>query len=147
MEQTQHRTFRRRDGVLGVGFVMMFAGVEQASIAWPDRQAERFIVDDMDRNGINEVGGKTHEDLGKEVMPDVDPSKPTSEDGPAVSPPLVLPNPFAEPISEAQAIRNYLAEHGTGATNKAIVEALKAQGVNVSSSQVTREKADFKVVD
>lgn len=42
-------------------------------------------------------------------------------------------------VSEAQAIRDYLAEH-PDASNKAVVAALKANGIEVSSGQVSREK-------
>lgn len=37
--------FRRNDGVVGVGFQVDFGGVEQYSIAWPDRAPERESID------------------------------------------------------------------------------------------------------
>lgn len=43
------------------------------------------------------------------------------------------------PVSEAQAIRDYLAEH-PNAPNKVVVAALKKKGFDVTSGQVSREK-------
>jgi hypothetical protein len=49
------------------------------------------------------------------------------------------PNTF----TEAQAIRDYLKEHGTDVTNKSVVAALKEKGVSVVSSQVTEIKKEL----
>ena len=44
--------FRRVDGVIGVGFQIEFGGVEQYSIAWPDRAPERLSIDPAEKMGI-----------------------------------------------------------------------------------------------
>lgn len=44
-----------------------------------------------------------------------------------------------EPVSEAQAIRDYLAEN-PNAANKDVVAALAERGIEISSSQVTRQR-------
>ncbi len=43
-------------------------------------------------------------------------------------------------VDEAALIEAYLKEHGTSVTNKSVIEALKAQGVVVQSTQVTAAK-------
>lgn len=43
--------FRRVDGVVGVGFQSEFGGIEQYSIAWPDRSPERQSIDVSERLG------------------------------------------------------------------------------------------------
>lgn len=48
-----------------------------------------------------------------------------------------------EPVSEAQAIRDYLTVN-PNATNKAVVEALAEKGIEISSSQVTRQRKNLK---
>jgi len=48
-----------------------------------------------------------------------------------------------EPISEAQAIRDYLTEHPKVA-NKTVVKALAVRGIEISSSQVTRQRKNLK---
>jgi len=47
-----------------------------------------------------------------------------------------------EPISEAQAIRDYLAQHPE-ARNVDVVKALAEQGIKISSSQVSRQKKNL----
>lgn len=44
-----------------------------------------------------------------------------------------------EPVSEAQAIRDYLAEHPEAA-NKDVIAALAERGIEIASSQVTRQR-------
>lgn len=44
--------FRRIDGVVGVGFQIEFGGIEQYSIAWPDRAGERHSLDVARKIGI-----------------------------------------------------------------------------------------------
>lgn len=185
MEQTKHRTFRRVvDNVLGVGFQMQYAGVEQISIAWPDCEARRYLADDLERNGVEElphlaaIGGPwiaTHAiDAGQlcvlngnEITPVAPQRKRTSSiaiepditiepDGTVVPTPglevvpdgdggaIVVPEqPEPNTFTESQAIRDYLAEHGTDVTNKSVVAALKEKGVSVVSSQVTEIKKEL----
>lgn len=188
--ESSHRTYRRSDGILGVGFVIAICGTEQASIAWPDRPAERYIVEDMARNGVEEIvpiesvgsyvpEGLTAEKLleelnemealgikpsdldgltiatdgtitaapGTEIVPDgeggavvVDlPDVGLLPDGS----PAIVSEPELNAFTEAQAIRNYLADHGSGVTNKEVIAALKEMGVKVESSQVTTIKKEM----
>lgn len=44
-----------------------------------------------------------------------------------------------EPVNEAQAIRDYLAEHPEAA-NKDVIAALAERGIEIASSQVTRQR-------
>lgn len=183
--ESKHKTFRRSDGVVGVGYAMLYGGVTQMSVAWPDCEAKRYIATDLGRHGIEEV--VPIEQLAQWTPEEDDQVEPLTIEkletlfgeppslqtiieqvglpitGPNEQPPEVLPETSgpaeqtngaapeapgvpgqaseAPPISEAQHIRNYLAEHGSGTANKVVVSALKAQGVNVSSSQVNRVKA------
>ena len=221
MEQTKHRTFRRADGVLGVGFLMQFAGVLQASIAWPDRQAQRFIVDDFERYGLEEVvtltqlphyagkrepltvaedvktpDGETVVKAGDQIVLEGEGATVLSDDElKAVNENPHIPEPLkqelerrlealqdeelkeltsqtptgdyemppsdapieptveqtaesdvadTQPLSEAEQLRNYLADHGTGTSNKAVIAEFKARGIVVTSQQVSKVKAEFK---
>lgn len=183
MEQSKHRTFKRSDGVIGVGYLVTYAGVLQASIAWPDRQAQRFIVGDFERNGIKELlepwdsatsvqavkdadGEVTEltepESLVEVVEPLVvdgerlleagDKLQLDSEGGATVLPTEEADKPDASSdvspsiglVSEAQALRNYLADNGTGGSNKSIIAAMKAKGIVVTTQQVSHARAEFK---
>ena len=44
--------FRRVDGVIGVGFQIEFGGIEQYSIAWPDKAGERQSLDVAEKMGM-----------------------------------------------------------------------------------------------
>ena len=55
MESAVHRTFRRADGTLGVGFIIPFADCDHASISWPDTLASQHPVPHLDRLGIQDV--------------------------------------------------------------------------------------------
>lgn len=51
------RRFRRiNDGVLGLGYYIDWAGLRQASVAWPDGPSVRYVPDDFDRGIIEDVG-------------------------------------------------------------------------------------------
>lgn len=216
--EPSHRTYRRSDGILGVGFVIAICGTQQASIAWPDRPAERYIVEDMARNGVEEIipielvgtysapdgstvlyqkapesfvdamlnapGGEivipedlTADDLiepadlegltiatdgtvtpapGTDIVPDgeggavvvatagddLEAGQMVSvTDGVALPTPAILPEPPA--ITEAQAIRNYLNDHGTGTPNKVVIAALKVAGYKIESTQVSAAKKEI----
>lgn len=45
-------SYTRADAVVGVGFVIPFAGREQHSIAWPDRPSERYLSDELAEHRI-----------------------------------------------------------------------------------------------
>ena len=174
---------------------MHFAGVMQASIAWPDRQAQRFIVDDFGRNGLEEVvtltqlphyagkrepltvaedvktpDGETVVNASDQIVPEGDGATVLSDqelkeltsqtpmgdyETPQSDPPIeprVDHNESTsesdvadtQPVSEAERLRNYLADHGTGTSNKAVIAEFKARGIVVTSQQVSKVKAEFK---
>ena len=180
--ESRHKTFRRADGVVGVGYALMFAGVQQMSVAWPDCEAKRYIANDLGRHGVEEVipvdqleKWRPDEDDQVEPLTISELEKLTSDPAPEIGPTgqgsdadqtgigqgsdsqsdaqtseateqtngPTDQTSEAPPISEAQHIRNYLAEHGSGTANKVVVAALKAQGVNVTGSQVARAKAEL----
>ena len=111
------------------------------SIAWPDRCAERMLDDELLRKQIRMAGPaeQTVEDdyVGSDMQESEEPDESfwNSE--------LDESSLEVEPISEAQAIRDYLTEHPEAA-NKAVVEALAARGIEISSSQVTRQRKNLK---
>jgi hypothetical protein len=45
-------SYTRADAVVGVGFVIAFAGRNQHSIAWPDRPSERYMSDELAEHRI-----------------------------------------------------------------------------------------------
>lgn len=45
-------SYRRFDGIIGVGFLIQYGGVDQHSISWPDKPAERFTNDALDASDI-----------------------------------------------------------------------------------------------
>lgn len=57
---------------------------------------------------------------------------------------MARPKTVKEPVNKAAAIRDYVTKHGTDVRNKDVVEALLAQGIEVSPSQVsqTRQSMD-----
>lgn len=120
--------FRRSDGVLGVGFEIEFGGLPQLSIAWPDGPATRHTLTEAQRLKI-EIS-----DLPEDDHANSEPTSPPEPNAPA-SP--------AEDLSEADAIRTYLAENPQ-ATNKSVVAALKKHGIEITSSQVSRYRSELK---
>ena len=232
--------YKRPDGVVGVGFFIPYGGEFVHSIAWPDRQAERYTVDRLARCGIDcdgmtldsltdeaaeflksdhgwrfltpeEVGetkaelakalgiapgelfvpqGETHEageETGREAfytsvdaaavadagVDSVDTgNQPSDQDQAAKSVAESVPagvggdeagedaaavdadqdgseadeDPAEQPqrqvVSEAQSIRDYLTAN-PGAENKQVIESLKAEGIDVNSSQVNRQRKNL----
>lgn len=145
-----HLTYYRPDGVVGVGFEITHSAKKMHSIAWPDRCAERMLDDELARKKIR-VDGKPevvpkapdtplHEMLSTpETTDESQEDAEVSEDDKSVS-----EEPEAdEPVSEAQAIRDYLTANPE-ATNKTVVEALAVDGIEISSSQVTRQRKNLK---
>lgn len=131
--------YRRPDGVVGCGFVIEFAGKPQHSVSWPDRVSFRYTEEGLERAGIacsSPCGEPVSEPVAAIVAPE-----PAAESNP--EPPA---SDAAEDVtqevdaaSEAGAIREYLAANPE-ATNKQVIAALAEQGVQIQSSQVTREK-------
>jgi chromosome segregation ATPase len=50
------RRFRRSDGVVGVGFYVEHAGLRMASVAWPDREAQRYTDDHFQLKALEDEG-------------------------------------------------------------------------------------------
>lgn len=75
---SSHKFFRRSDGIVGVGFVILYGGVNQFSISWPDRPCERFTEEMAKMEGI-EVDDPTIMDsvVGEASLP-ADPSVETT---------------------------------------------------------------------
>lgn len=161
MESTKHRTYRRSDGTLGVGFVLPFADAAQACIAWPDTVPDRIYVHLLEQAGIEDVSEQmpqaavtmeTRKLLEPETVkpPELAPKSPEL----AVKSPELDANPMLSDAAtdtqphdadrEHSLILEYLTEHGLDVTNKSVVDALKAQGVIVTSPQVTAAKNELK---
>lgn len=195
---TKHLTYRRPDGVLGVGFFIPWAGKFTHSVSWPDLPAERYTEDRLERMGVKvvkmwidesfsgsesdetqqEAEGETSSEASEQtvtpdadvVAPDVtDPgsesqSEATGNSSEGDQAGLANPSPGTDEseatsdesqdgseqpeadevseeaqVSEAQAIRDYLASN-PDASNKEVVAALKGQGIEITSSQVTRQR-------
>jgi hypothetical protein len=143
------KTYHRPDGVVGCGFYGEFGGLWQHSIAWPDQSAARMRHEDLEERKIevkdlavlpfSERGSIERVNVNKNgdsmIVEDIYVGPPVLADPPA----LEDPAHFDPSISEAENIRTALAMM-PGETNKGIIEVLNRHGVNVSSSQVTRER-------
>jgi hypothetical protein len=157
-------SYRRNDGVVGVGFLIEYGGIQQHSIAWPDRAPERYSPSMLDFNliaaeplspflfvepGLPNVKPENDSVVPVDLTPVV-PVEPTLvvpvTPEPALPVVPVVPNTPAEPAkpevkpendSEADWIRAYLTDNPTS-TNAEVIEALGATGIVVTSSQVSR---------
>jgi hypothetical protein len=143
------KTYHRPDGVVGCGFYGEFGGLWQHSIAWPDQSAARMRHEDLEERKIevkdlavlpfSERGSIERVNVNKNgdsmIVEDIYVGPPVLAEPPAPEDPV----PFDPSISEAENIRTALAMM-PGETNKGIIEVLNRHGVNVSSSQVTRER-------
>ena len=168
----RHLTYYRSDGVVGVGFEITHSAKLMHSIAWPDRCAERMLDDELLRKKIR-VAGPADEAVVSPPASSAEPDVSEGVNSASTSPEVKLASEVeddyvgsdrqeseepdesfwdseldessleVEPVSEAQAIRDYLTEHPE-AVNKAVVEALAARGIEISSSQVTRQRKNLK---
>jgi hypothetical protein len=155
-------TYHRPDGVVGCGFYGEFGGLWQHSISWPDQPSARMRTEDLedrkidvkslavvpvgDRDLIDKPGpidDQTIESIvdvqdgeieSVEVMPPVSPTVP--EDA----------SQFGPSASEAENIRRAIAAD-PDATNRDIITLLNSHGVNVSSSQISRERKALATLD
>ena len=124
----ESRKFRRHDGVIGVGFLIPWAGTKKYSIAWPDSEALRYVPEDIESGalGIEIVEEEAESDesvLGPSTMEAIE----------------EMEHLVASP-SEAAAIRDYLTEHGVATPNKQVIAAFAASEIIVTSAQVTAAK-------
>jgi hypothetical protein len=176
-----------------VGYVITFAGLQQASVSWPDVEATRHVVgeDGKLEGGVVDAEKSPSIPLGdmlsaalprawnREISRGYDFAESESEPEPKLAdelPPAeatealsveaaslvedpiqdanptetipqdtieetIEPEPASEvPVkSEAESIRDYLAAN-PGIPNAKVVENLAADGVKVTSSQVSRER-------
>lgn len=91
---------------------------------------EKPAVSDQPVDDLPTTAGESQENVETTGVPEQTTGAPEDETTEA---------PATEPVSEAEAIRQYLAEH-PNAGNKDVVAALAEQGIEVGSSQVSREK-------
>lgn len=92
--------FDRGDGVLGLGLMILYGGLNQFSIVWPDRPPERMTEDFLKSNGIKILGeSELSPPMDPPLVPVVDPVTP---DEPLVASinetPLANP-PVREPLT------------------------------------------------
>ncbi|MFG0261018.1 MAG: hypothetical protein ACF788_01310 [Novipirellula sp. JB048] len=127
-----HNVYTHTDGTVGVGFLIEHSGKPMHSIAWPDKPAERMTIDEIARKKINVRSPLLDGSIANESEVGTD---------------LEIGNePGGKPKSEAQHIRDYLAEH-PDAENSEVIEALESIGVEVTSSQVGRQRSKLKKSD
>lgn len=139
--------YHRPDAVTGCGYVIEWGGMKQHSVAWPDRPAERFRDEDLIERGIEvrQVVDAHSEPFPLESAP-AEPlplEEPTAEESPLdpIPEPVepVSITPFDASLTEAENIRIAL-EDNPEATNRQVIDRLHAVGINVSSSQISRER-------
>lgn len=126
----------RPDGIVGVGFLIHLGGVDQHSIAWPDRPAERMKEDEMLERGVAfELAMVNVMRLETANAPsDIDSNDESGSGNTEGDSQQVFA--FDPSKSEAENIRNYLAVN-PAARNKDVIAALNSLGMDVSSGQVT----------
>jgi hypothetical protein len=107
--------FTRDDTVVGVGFFVPHGGQSVASIAWPDRPCERMRLDELERHNITFASCAGC--VG--VLPIIKTAGPEKTEG--------------------ELIREFLAKNPE-ASNKDVIAGLAAEGVEVTSGQVTAAK-------
>ena len=132
----------RLDGSVGLGHWIEFAGLRQLSVSWPEEPATRHLADDVQRRGfrlrcftLSELRASTREvHQGDESLEKVVPNQ---VDTPSSSPSVAR-------VSEAAAIRQYLAEHGADTPSSDVISGLAALGYDVQAAQVQREKKKLR---
>lgn len=135
------QTYHRPDGVVGCGFFGEFGGLWQHSIAWPDQAAARLRTEDLEDRKIEvkpiESAAKPKVDTAPKPTPD--PVTTTAE------PPADESTEFDLTASEAANIRIAIGAYPE-MSNKEIIGILNTSGIDVSSSQVTRERKSLKAI-
>lgn len=164
-------TYHRPDGVIGCGFFGEFGGLWQHSISWPDQPAARMRTEDLEDRKIDvkslavaSVGDRDLIDMADRgsgqsytvesvvkvnankngdsmIVEDVYVAPPAPVDPPAPED----ASPFDSSASEAENIRRAIALD-PDATNRDIITLLNSHGVNVSSSQISRERRALAAV-
>lgn len=163
--------YTRRDHVIGVGFEIEYAGKRMHSIAWPDRPAERYMNDELESElcKVSPMGGGcckpcdtplAVETPAVEPVAEVaEPAEPTADAPPESVDPLpevietqTPVDPIAPPefvfnreLTETVNIYNYLTVY-PNATNQEVIAALNGFGMEVSTSQVSRQRTKLKEV-
>lgn len=144
--------YSRPDGVVGVGFEIQWAGKPQHSVSWPDRPSFRYTDQGLERAGISVEYGEGLAPVTEPAEASEPEAVATPEPTPVVTEPTPVVTETAEEAtaeaeeataetetSEAQSIRDYLAANPEAA-NKDVITALAEQGIQIQSSQVTRER-------
>jgi hypothetical protein len=158
--KTAMKIYQRPDGVVGCGFYGEFGGLWQHSIAWPDQSATRMRFEDLEERQIDVkqvavvgIGDRDLIDMAnapargyetksqKPVEAEVEAT--IVESAPVDPPAPEDAAPFDPSTSEAENIRRAIALD-PDATNKDIISLLNSHGIDVSSSQVTRERRAIK---
>jgi hypothetical protein len=159
---TAIKTYHRPDGVVGCGFYGEFGGLWQHSIAWPDQSATRMRFEDLEERQIEvrdcvacgpcenlqcqlepvavdattAASTSALEDTDLPVNIEVDPFTPPGVEN-------VADSPFSPEVSEAANIRAALTRD-PDMSNRDVIAFLHSHGVEVSTSQVTRERRAMK---
>jgi hypothetical protein len=172
VEQPKLRRYLRADHVQGVGLLVPRGGREAHSIAWADGEQQYAIPEWLEELGITDLTepdeAESDQTGAAESIPPSDPVAEVEATEPVVLPveEVVTNEPIpetntpvsetaepvsdvpseqpAEPVSEADAIREYLLANGIDTANKKVIADLAAQGVKVTSSQVSRVKSHFE---
>ncbi len=157
-------------GVVGFGFLIEHAGIDQYSVAWPGREAERFSVSEAECRGVeisevvldatleetdsdNEAIAELHKHYEQSIQGTIEGLQKefaatlSSRDEriKILESELAKFNtPQTTPEAEDVAIEAYLKEHGLEVTNKSVMEVLKTHDIIVQSAQVTAVKERLK---
>lgn len=137
-----HNTYTRSDAVVGVGFEIEHAGKRMHSIAWPDKPAERMMDDEMERKNVVCKQAKILNPNTKQG--DVELESIETEE--TATDEVTTLDESPSPKSEAETIREYLAEH-PDADNATVIEALGAMKIEVNASQVSRQRKNLAKAD
>jgi hypothetical protein len=155
------RRYRDRNGNVGIGFMIEWAGLQMASIAWETKPATRHTLDEFERGMVEDLGELVEcvsdpENVNSKAYVDgmrkdferllqenerlkvILGSAPTvPEDQPSEAQPE---NSDPQPEkSEAQHIRDYLAANPE-ASNSQAIDHLATIGVNVHGSQIATQR-------
>jgi hypothetical protein len=118
-----HNTYAHPDGRQGVGYEIEFSGRPVHSIAWDSGPGDRLTATSLQRQEISVNGNVLSSDSQAEESSTESNSDETEE----------VAN---KPLTEAEQIRQLLTVNAN-LSNADVVATLKAQGVDVTASQVS----------
>jgi hypothetical protein len=131
-------------GVIGYGFLIEHAGIDQYSVAWPNREADRFSVAEAERRGL-EISEVVLEATLEEAFDEKDERIKFLEGELAKFSSPQTSTTGGDSLSEDSVIEAFLVKHGLEVTNKFVMESLRESGVVIQSPQVTVVKERLKV--